>query len=146
MGRGNEEFWRIYQKKNNNHWFLCTCRWSIWQIRSWSRLVVQPLMEVTVTQILLKVRGLYGGYKIFQSCPEHSCKEWWTTYKDLDYDISTGDYRPLNQENIDIGESEYRNGSLSIHVTVFTTFIYDIYLRNLWHHHHFIIKIWLLLC
>lgn len=60
--------------------------------------------------------------------------------------LSTGDYRPLNQENIDIGESKYRNGSLSIHVTVFTTFIYDIYLRNLWHHHHFIINIWLLFC
>ena len=45
--------------------------------------------------------------------------------------LSTGDYRPLNQENIDIGES---------------TFIYDIYLRNLWHHHHFIINIWLLFC
>ena len=83
-------------------------------------------MEVMVTQILMKVRGLYGRYKIFQSCPEHSCKEWWTTYKDFDYDILTDDYRPPNQENIDIGESKYRNASLSIHVTVFTTFIYDI--------------------
>ena len=24
--------------------------------------------------------------------------------------------------------------------------LYDIYLRNLWHHHHFIINIWLLFC
>ena len=51
--------------------------------------------------------------------------------KRLGLRLSTGDYRPLNQENIDIGESKYRNGSLSIHVTVFPTFIYDIYLRHL---------------
>ena len=60
-GRGNEEFWRLYQKKNNNHLFLCTCRWSIWRTGSWSRPVVQPLMEVMVIKILLKVRGTTGG-------------------------------------------------------------------------------------
>ena len=61
-GRENKEFWRLYQKKNNNHQFLCTRRRSIWRTRSLSRPVVQSLMEVMATQILLKVRGAVWGH------------------------------------------------------------------------------------
>lgn len=61
-GRENKEFWRLYQKKNNNHRFLCTRRRSIWRTRSWSRPVVQPSMEVMAIQILLKVRGAVWGH------------------------------------------------------------------------------------
>ena len=84
-------------------------------------------MEVTVTQILLKVRGAVWGIQNISIMSRTLLQGMMNNVQRLGLRLSTGDYRPLNQENIDIGESKYRNGSLSIHVTVFTTFIYDIY-------------------